>query len=50
MSVCFGVGYETLCRGCFEFLDCGVGCGVDLCLYASVLDVERCAEVVAMEL
>ena len=50
MSVCFGVGCETLCRGCFEFLDCGVGCGVDFCLYASVLNVERCAEVVAVEL
>ena len=44
MSVCFGVGCETLCRGCFEFLGCGVGYGVDFCLYASVLDAERCAE------
>ena len=44
MSVCFGVGCGTLCRGSFEFLGCGVGCGVDFCLYASVLDVERCAE------
>ena len=25
-------------------MGCGVGCGVDFCLYASVLDVERCAE------
>ena len=44
MSVCFGVGCETLCRGCFEFLGCGVGYGVDFCLYASVLDVKRCAD------
>ena len=29
-----------------EFLGCGVGYGVDFCLYASVLDVKRCAEVV----
>ena len=27
-----------------EFLGCGVGYGVDFCLYASVLDVKRCAE------
>ncbi len=44
LSVCFGIGCETLCRGCFEFLGCGVGYGVDFCLYASVLDAERCAE------
>ena len=43
MSVCFGIGCETLCRGGFEFLGCGVGYGVDFCLYASVLDVKRCA-------
>ena len=50
LSVCFGVGCETLCRGCFEFLGCGVGYGVDFCLYASVLDVKRCAEGGAVKL
>ena len=25
-------------------MGCGVGCGVNFCLYASVLDAERCAE------
>ena len=35
-----------MCRCCFEFFDCDVCCFIDLFLYASVLDVVRCADVV----